>query len=529
MEFNERHQVSRATLLKSAAGTAAAATVTGPIILRSTPVEAAAPKAPARGGKLVASVSEQIQIIDAHNSELATWRTIRENVFDTLIYADLEHVPYTLKPRLATKWAYSDPRTFDITLRTGVKFHDGSSFDAEDVKFSLDRVISLNGFLAAGLGPVDTVSVVSPTRVRIRMKQPFAALAEGLSHICIYSKHATADTFKQRPIGTGPFRLTSFNPTAAIKLQRFEGYWEPGVPYLDEIDFQLISENASRIAALSSGQTDLLVQLSLADVKTVKQNSSLVVLRNVLQMFGDLFYINSHRKPFESVYARQALSYMFDRKTFYKAFLGGNGYANCGPFTPQNWAYNPREGDASRFPYDLTKAKSLLARAGYPNGKGFHITFSLVAGFPEWLQGAQMLQQVVNQIGGTMDILTQEGPVWVETIEKNFNYDVSFDFSDRASSDPAFTLSDKFQWGPDGIISRYHNPHVAQILAQAASTLDRAKRRPLYWEFQTIWNQNLYGIEHGKRDTISASTKRVGGFIENPAQYRNFRYTYLAR
>ena len=119
--------------------------------------------------------------------------------------------------------------------------------------------------------------------------------------------------------------------------------------------------------------------------------------------------------------------------------------------------------------------------------------------------------------------------MWVDTIEKTFNYDVSFDFSDRASSDPAFTLNDGFQWNPDGIISRYHNPQMSQLLAKAASTLDRAKRRPLYWQFQTLWNQNLYGIEHGKRDTVSASTKRVGGFIENPAQYRNFRYTYISK
>jgi ABC-type transport system substrate-binding protein len=529
MDAQDQSKLSRSGLLKLAAGVTATAAFSGPIVLRNQGVEAAASKTPTKGGKLVASVSEQIQIIDAYNSELATWRSIRENIFDTLIYADLEHVPYTLKPRLATAWKFTTPTTFDLTLRQGVKFHDGSSFDAEDVKFSLDRVLSLKGFLASGLGPVAKVTVLDPTHVRLTLSRPYAALAEGLSHICIYSKNATQTTFTQKLIGTGPFRFVSFNPTGATKLQRFDGYWEAGVPYLDEIDFQLISEDASRLAALASGQTDMLIQLALSDVNTVKQNANLVILRNVQQMFGDLFYINSHRKPFEDVNARQALSYMFDRQTFYKAFLGGNGYANVSPFTPQNWAYNPTEGAASRFPYDLTIAKQYLAKAGYPNGKGFHITFALVAGFPEWLQGAQMLQQVVNQIGGTMDILTQEGPVWVNTILKTFNYDVSFDFSDRASSDPAFTLNDGFQWNPDAGISRYHSPQVSKLLATASSTLDRAKRKPLYWEFQKLWNQNLWGLEHGKRDTISASTKRVGGYIENPSQYRNFRYTYISK
>ncbi len=481
------------------------------------------------GGKLVASVSEEIKIVDAHTSELLTWRSMRENIFDTLIYADLEHLPISLKPRLATAWGYTDPTTFDLTLRTGVTFHDGTPFDAEDVKFSLDRVLKLNGYLAAGLGQVDAVSVLSPTKVRLKMRRPWAPLAEGLARICIYSKHATQETFNSKPIGTGPFRFAEFKPGAFTRLQRFDNYWERGVPYLDEIVFQLIPEEASRLAALESGQTDLLIQLPLNDAPTVQHNPNLVILRNAVQSFGDIFYINSHRKPLSNLYARQALSYMIDRPTFYKVFLNGYGYPNCSPFAKSNWAYYAKEGDISRFPYDLTRAKELLAKAGYPNGKGFHLTFSLVAGFPEWLQGAQMLQSVVNHIGGTMDILTQEAPVWVDTIEKTFNYDVSFDFSSRAASDPAFTLADKFQFAPDGIISRYHNPRVTQLLAAAAATLDRAKRKPLYDEYQTIWNQNLYGMILGKRDIVSASTKRVGGFIENAEQYRNFRYTYLRK
>src|SRR5262249_47595360 len=152
----------------------------------------------------------------------------------------------------------------------------------------------------------------------------------------------------------------------------------------------------------------------------------IVILPGQVRSSGDLFYLNSHRPPLNNVNARQALSYMLDRQTFYKVFLNGYGYANCSPFDKKNWAYYPKEGDISRFPYNLDTAKSYLAKAGYPGGKGFHLVFSLVAGFPEWLQGAQMLQAAVAKLGGTMDILSQEVTLWVETIEKTFNYDVSF-------------------------------------------------------------------------------------------------------
>jgi ABC-type transport system substrate-binding protein len=532
MDNQQGSQLSRSSLFKVAAGSAAAASAfSGPIILLGNRAEAAPAQAPVRGGTLTASVNEEIKILDPHASELSILRTFRENVWDTLVYHDLEHAPVTLKPRLATSWGYKDPITFELTLRSGVKFHDGASFDAEDVKFNLDRVLDpkLNSYLASQLGPVDKVVVVDSTHVRILMKQPYAALAEGLGHICILSKSVTQANLTQQPIGTGPFRFVGFRPGAYIKLQRFDGYWDPGIPYLDGITFPYIPDNATRVAALESGQTDMLINLTPNDAPTLIHNPNLVVLPNKVRNLGDIFYINSHRPPLNNVMARQALSYMIDRQTFYKVFLNGYGYANCSPFDQTNWAYDPKEGAYARFAYNLDTAKSYLAKAGYPNGKGFHLVFCLVAGFPELLQGAQMLQAVVAKLGGTMDIVTQEVTGWVDTIEKTFNYDVSSDYSNGAAADPASTLADKFQFAPDGIISRYHNPTITKLLADGAAKLTPTARRPYYWQYQTIWNQNLYGMILGKRDQLSGSTKRVQGFIENPSHYRNFRYTYLTK
>ncbi len=523
-----RDHVSRSSFLKATAGTlAVTSALAAPTFMRGA--DAATPRGVVRGGKLTASVSEETKILDAHISELATFRMVRENIWDTLIWQDLEGAAPRLRPRLATSWGYTDPTSFDLTLRPGVTFHDGSTFTAEDAKFNLDRVLDpkLNSVLGAGLGPVDRVIVVSPLHLRIKMRRPFAALALGLSHVYIYPKTATQDTFTKKPIGTGPFTFAEFRPGATTRLTRFPGYWEHGVPYLDELIFPLIPENSSRLAALQSGQTDMLIQVNLADVDTVQRNPRLKILPNRVRDFGDILYVNVHRKPLSNPLARQALSYLIDRATFYKVFLKGHGAPNCSPWVPQNWAYDAREGDLSRFPYDPKRAADLLAKAGYPGGKGFHLTFSLVTGFPEWLQGAQMIQAAVAQVGGSMDILTQEGPVWVDTIEKTFAYDLSFDFSGGAAADPAATLSDHFFFAPDAIISRYHDPVMARLIADAASKLTVAQRRPYYLEYQRRWNQNLYGMIVGKRDIISAGSTRVQGYVENPDQYRNFRYTYL--
>ena len=177
--------------------------------------------------------------------------------------------------------------------------------------------------------------------------------------------------------------------------------------------------------------------------------------------------------------ARQALSYMIDRQTFYKVFLNGYGYANCSPFDATTGPTTPRKAISPASPTDLDPPSLYLAKAGYPNGKGFHLVFCLVAGFPELLQGAQMLQAVVAKLGGTMDIVTQEVTGWVDTIEKTFNYDVSSDYSNGAAADPASTLADAFQFGPDGIISRYHNPTITKLLADGAAKLTHRRTAPL--------------------------------------------------
>lgn len=531
MDNSTEKSLSRSTFLKTAAGSAVAVSALGmPAILRGEQALAASLRV-TTGGTLKVAVNELIQILDAYTSELAIWRSLKENIWDTLTYTDMDSSPVTYKPRLATSWKYVNPTTLELTLRTGVKFHDGSSFDADDVKFSMDRVLDpkLNSYAGAGLGPVAKTVVIDPTHVQIVMKRPFAGLVDGLGRVQIYSKHATQDTFTKHPIGTGPFTWGDFVPGSHMTLNKFDGYWDTGKPYLDQILYQLITVSSSQLAALESGEIDLVFQLSPLDAPKLKNNPNVVIIPNAVRSFGDIFYVNSHRPPLSNPIARQAVSYLIDRATYYKVFLNGYGYPNVSPFDKTNWAYYAKQGDASRFPYDLSMAKSLLAKAGYPNGKGFHLVFNLIEGFPEWLQGAQMIQAAITQLGGSMDIQTVTAPIWVNILEKTFAYDLSFDYSSRASSDPAATLSDPFQFGPDGVISRYHNSQMSQLVIEGAAKLTPAERKPYYNQFQTLWNQNLYGMVLGKRDILAASTKKVGGFVTNPEQFNNMRTTYLMK
>jgi ABC-type transport system substrate-binding protein len=127
-----------------------------------------------------------------------------------------------------------------------------------------------------------------------------------------------------------------------------------------------------------------------------------------------------------------------------------------------------------------------------------------------------------------MDVATQEAPVWVNGL-LNRDFDLSFDTVDRAALDPAATLATHVFYPPNSVVSKYTSPEVDNLLAAGAAKLTVAERRPYYWEYQRLWNQNVWGLILGNIDIASGGTHRVQGYIENSDSFRNFRHTYLSQ
>ncbi len=304
--------------------------------------------------------------------------------YNNLLYYDQE-TGSKVVPELAERWDLSpDGLTYTFKLRQGVAFHDGTRLNAGDVAFNLERmksppkgVRSTVDYLMTG---VDNIEAVGDDTVRIKMKYPFAALTSALvtDYMVVYSKKAveTQGNMKTTIMGTGPFKFKSYTPSVSLELVKNDKYWAKGRPYLDGITFFIIKDNATRLAALRTGQAKLSARLFGAlnptDVSVLKKDVPDMRFIPTPSVVGPAFFMNMRNPPFKDPRVRQAISLAVDRQAAVKVIALGEG--QVGTFFPfEGWGIPTNEllrmpGYRQPKDQDIAAAKKLLADAGYANG-----------------------------------------------------------------------------------------------------------------------------------------------------------------
>ena len=293
-------------------------------------------------------------------------------VYDRLLRVSKES---TYEPMLATKWEFTpDGKTLSLTLRDGVTFSDGEKFDAEAVKANLDRGMAANdSALQLALASIASVEVTGDLTVAVHLKEPttaiLSALGSNLGGIMISPKALESDDLASHPVGTGAYTIESFKPGERVTyIRRTDkgGIWDPKTGKVAKVVVSRIASPDAKVNALKSGQIDLTTwegdsskyasQVSSGQAQTTS-------LDGVLLMVG--IYLNPAVKPLENVKVRQAINLALDRDSIVKAFAPVNK-----PLV-QPWPEGLPGFDKSRedaYPFDPTKAKELLAEAGYPDG-----------------------------------------------------------------------------------------------------------------------------------------------------------------
>lgn len=298
---------------------------------------------------------------------------VLENIYDTLVWRtpDLE-----LEPALATDWRAIDDLTWEFTLRRGVKWHDGTEFTAEDVKFTLDYIMdpSVGSQFAAYFTPLDRVEVVDDYTVRFITKDPFPLLLARLSMTQIMSKKYMESHSKEylatHPMGTGPFRFVEWVKDERIVLEKNPDHWR-GAPDIDRLIFRPIPESSTRLAELLTGQVDVITNVSPDHLEDIERSRVARVSRvpslRVIYMNIDTLSPG----PLQNPKVRQAINYAIDREAIIDALLGGNGQPlKSGGLSPYHFGH---VADSEGFTYDPDRARQLLAEAGYPNGFPIHV------------------------------------------------------------------------------------------------------------------------------------------------------------
>jgi len=300
-------------------------------------------------------------------------------------------------PNLATSWIWSDDHlSLTLTLRKGVKFQDGSDFNAQAVKYLFDLVRTSDRTELKGATSID---VIDDFTVKINVKAYDALLVANLATVAgaIVSPTAIQKFGKDynvlHPVGTGPFSFVSYERDVSVKYQKFNGYWQQGKPYLDSLQYLLVADALTARAAFLSGAGQIFGVMGAADAVDLVKRGNYNIVKN-LKLLVTLNPDGSNKNsPFYDLKVRQAVAYAIDTKSIVNAIGSGYLIQTNQPSAPGLWSYNP---DVVGYPYNPQKAKQLLAEAGYPNG--FKTTFYYPTGYPDIINYVTAAQA---QLGAT--------------------------------------------------------------------------------------------------------------------------------
>ena len=472
--------------VKPAAQVAPAATQAAPAAAK--PAEAAKPAAdgsPTKGGTMRVGLTAEAVTMDPNLSGSKVDRMIYHNVYEPLVTLDTK---LQIQPGLAESWSYADPKTLVFKLRQGVKFHDGTDFDADAVKFNFDRMQdpASKSVRTGEIANVQNAEVVDKYTVKLNLKRPDAALLATLTDRAgmIVSPDAIkklGPDLARKAVGTGPFEFVEWVKDDHLTAKRFDGYWgaKDGLPYLDQIRYRPIPDDTVKLQSLIGGELDFIDYVQPRDVASVKGNASLVEVDiPSLAAFG--YQFNMTRPPFDNKSLRLAVAYGIDNAAITKGVWLGVGTAANGPISPASWAYDASIPPIKR---DVDKAKQYLTEGGKPNGFSFTVEIGQT---PIATQEAEAMKAQLAEVGITMEIQIVDGAKGqADGVAHNFDL-ASYAWSGRPDPDGNTFQFFKTTQGTSLNWAGYSNPKADEILDKTRETSDQAERKKLYSDLVKI-------------------------------------------
>ena len=433
-------------------------------------------------------------------------------IFDRLVNFD----PDTLEPLpgLATSWEYSDPKTLVLTLQDGVTFQDGTPFDAEAVKASLERAMDPDAsVVAADLAMIDSIDASGPLEVTVNMNRPDASLVLILADRAGMIVSPTAvkeegEDFAMHPVGAGPYSFDEYVANDRMVLTKNEDYWQDGKPYLDQITFKYFTDQKTANNALQGKQVDLVLNVDLADISTLETMAGVEVV-SAPSLLTDGCYFNFSRPPFDSVEARRAVAFAIDREAMNKSYAFGAAIPTSDVFPDGYWAADPDL--QGTFAHDPDQARDLLAEAGL--GDGVSITGVTFQDTGE-VRKAEIIQQQLKEVGIDMKFDVFDPA----TVAQKFFTDKEYDMACASWSgrpDPSQTANSLFSSSSFYNAGAYAAPGMDEALAAAASAQTQDERAAAFSEVSSLNQEYMMWVPFLSEPNVTAVNDNVQGVEPN--------------
>lgn len=423
------------------------------------------------------------------------------NIFEGLTRMDEKG---TVHPCLADSWTVSpDGLVYTFKLHKGVKFHDGTPFDASVVKFSLDRARAKDSTNPQkGLyEPIKEIDVVDPLTAKITLSRPDGDFLFDLAWpqaVMLAPNTAAKDVTD--PIGTGPFKFSNWIKGDSVQIVKNPDYWGKE-PALDKATFKFISDPAAAASSLLAGDVDGFINFPAPEAVAQFQSNPQFSVEIGTTEGETIVAINNAKKPFNDIRVRRALSYAVNRKAVIDGAEYGFGTPIGSHFAPHNPAYIDLTG---KYPYDPAKAKELLKEAGYPNG--FKTVIKLPPP-PYARRGGEIIAAELKQVGVDAQLVPVEWAQWLSGVFKNKDYDLTI-ISHVEPLDIGIYARPNYYFN-------YHNPKFNKVMDELNVTQDQKKRTELYHQAQEILADDAVNVFLFELPKIGIWNAKLKGLWKN--------------
>lgn len=417
-----------------------------------------------------------------------------------------------------------DGLVYTLKLRDGVKFQDGTPFNAEAVKINLDRASNPDNHLKRYnlYSDIASTEAVDPLTVKITLREPFSAFINILAHpaTAMISPAALKKYGKDigfHPVGTGPYQLETWNQTDFVKVKKFDGYWQQGLPKLDTITWRPVVDNNTRAAMLQTGEAQFAFPIPYEQAPLLAKNDKLelVASPSIMQRYISM---NVTQKPFDNPKVREAINYAINRQALVKVAFAGYATPATGVLPP-SIAYSQQ---FQPWPYDPAKARALLKEAGFPNG--FTTTLWSSHNHSTAQKVLQFTQQQLAQVGIKAQVTAMDAGQRASEVEakgqKESGVRMFYTGWSASTGEANWALTPLFatkSWPPAQFNTAfYSNPQVDKDLDGALKTSDPAEKTRLYKDAQqTIWKESPW-VPLVVEKLVSAHSKNLTGFYIMP-------------
>ena len=480
---------------------------------------------------VVFAVASQFTTTDPYDANDTLSQAMAKSFYEGLYGFDKD---MKMIPVLAESYAVSkDGLVYTIKLKKGIKFHDGTDFKADAVKANLDRATNPDNRLKRyGLynNNIAKTEVVDDYTARITLKTPFSAFINQLAHPSTVMISPTAlakygnKDIAFHPVGTGPFKFVEWKQPDYLKVVKNEHYWQKGLPKVDSITWKPVIDSNSRAAVMQTGEAQFTYPLPYeeADVLKAKADLDVVAAPSIIMRYLSM---NTQQKPFDDPKVRQAIAYAINKEAIAK--IAFNGYAEPAEgIVPEGVEFAVKLGV---WPYDVAKAKKLLAEAGYPNGFETELWSAYNHSIAQKL--SQVVQQQLLQVGIKAKITLLEAGQRVEKVESWQDpatapvriYYTGWSSSTGEADWAIRPLLGSESWPPKLFNTAYYkSPRVDSDLKAALATTDKAEKAKFYKDAQETVYHDTPWVPLVTEKLLSAKSKRLTGVYTMPDGSFNF-------